>query len=105
MKIKCTGIMGHIFGHKFKPVITLSASEYDTAGVKCKAHVALEMADRYRDEAFHGSICQRCGEFVARGKEEALADEQPVVESGFHGNKYYHQIQPVNVKGGDSDEQ
>ena len=61
MTAKCTGLMGRIFGHKFRPVITLSASNYDTSGVKCKALVALDMADKYRDQTFSGYVCQRCG--------------------------------------------
>lgn len=58
---KCTGLMGRIFGHKFRPVITLSATTFDSTGVQSKAHVVLEMADKYRDENYHGCICQRCG--------------------------------------------
>lgn len=61
MTTKCSGLMGRIFGHKFRPVITLSATRLETNGVKCKAHVILEMADKYRDESFHGCVCQRCG--------------------------------------------
>lgn len=68
MTTKCTGIMGSIFGHKFRPVITLSASTFNSAGVQCKAHAALEMADKYRDEIFHGCICQRCG--AVKGEEK-----------------------------------
>lgn len=61
MSAKCTGLIGRIFGHKFMPVITLGSSTFGTEGVTCKAHVALEMADKYRAETFHGCICQRCG--------------------------------------------
>lgn len=85
MTTKCIGITGRIFGHKFKPVITLSASLYSTTGVNCKAHVALEMADKYRNESFYGCICQRCGEFVTQDKEAPLIDDQAVVEPGVHG--------------------
>lgn len=93
MTTKCTGLMGLIFGHKFKPVITLSASGYNTAGVNCKAHVALEMADKYRNESFHGCVCLRCGEFVAHHKEEQLTDEHPFVDPGVHGCTWHeHQI-------------
>ncbi|QHJ79576.1 MAG: hypothetical protein [Caudoviricetes sp.] len=65
---KCTGIMGRIFGHRFRPVITLSACTFNSAGVQCKAHTALEMADKYRNEIFHGCICQRCGSVTGEKK-------------------------------------
>lgn len=68
MTTKCTGLMGRIFGHKFRPVITLSASKHDFSGTKCKAHVALEMADKYRSEEFHGCVCQRCGAVTGEKK-------------------------------------
>lgn len=61
MNNKCCGIMGRIFGHKFRPVITLSATTFNSTGVQSKAHVVLEMADKYRNENYHGCICQRCG--------------------------------------------
>lgn len=61
MSAKCSGLIGRIFGHKFRPVITLSSSTFGSEGVTCKAYVALEMADKYRAETFHGCICQRCG--------------------------------------------
>lgn len=61
MATKCLGLMGRIFGHKFRPIITLSATTFNSVGVRCKAHVALEMADKHRDESLHGCICQRCG--------------------------------------------
>jgi len=61
MMRKCSGLIGRIFGHKFLPVISRNASSFGSSGVKCKAHVALSMAEKYRDEVFHGLACQRCG--------------------------------------------
>lgn len=61
MSGKCTGLIGLIFGHKFKPIITLGSSNFGSDGVQCKSHVAMEMADKYRQQTFHGCICQRCG--------------------------------------------
>lgn len=68
---KCTGIMGWVFGHKFRPIITLSAthipknlSRWDFA--YCSEW--LEMADKYRDELFHGCACQRCGAVTGEKK-------------------------------------
>ncbi len=57
----CSGLMGRIFGHKFRPVITRKGSLLDTSGIQCKGHVALSMAEKYRDEVFHGLACQPCG--------------------------------------------
>lgn len=67
MKTKCTGLMGQLFGHNFRPVITLSASTFNSSGVRCKAHIALEMTDKYRAEEYQGCFCQRCGVFNTRG--------------------------------------
>lgn len=60
---KCLGVMGYVFGHKYQPVITKSKSHYDSSGVKCRADIMLEIAEKYRDEIFHGFICVRCGKF------------------------------------------
>lgn len=61
MRNNCCGIFGHIFGHNFKPVLTKAATKFDSKGVRCKEYVALQMADKYRDEEYHGSVCSRCG--------------------------------------------
>ena len=68
MTTKCTGLMGRIFGHKFRPVITLAATTFNSSGVQCKAHVALEMADKHRAEEYHGCVCQRCGAVTGEKK-------------------------------------
>lgn len=60
---KCLGVAGAFFGHKYQPVITKSKSHFDSKGVKCKDYVALDMAEKYRDEILHGCICVRCGKF------------------------------------------
>lgn len=60
---KCLGVMGSVFGHKYQPVITKSKSYFDSSGVKCRGHIMLEVAEKYRDEIFHGCFCVRCGKF------------------------------------------
>lgn len=57
---KCTGIMGWIFGHSYRPVITKSAAK-SVPPMEGSAYVAGKIIDMYRDETFHGIVCKRCG--------------------------------------------
>lgn len=106
---KCIGIMGRIFGHRFRPVITLSASTFNSAGVQCKAHAALDMAEKYRAEIFHGCICQRCGmQTESQGSVPPRNDEK--VKPGVHNCTWDNRqlgdpvIFPLaNVRGGNDE--
>lgn len=55
----CKGIIGLIFGHKYKPVITKSAAKLPDNISHLKGQNAL---DPFRDETFNGIVCERCGD-------------------------------------------
>lgn len=56
----CKGIVGFIFGHKYKPVITKSAVKIPEQMTKLTG--AKGVFDNFRDETFNGVICTRCGD-------------------------------------------
>lgn len=64
MTTKCTGLMGRIFGHNFRPVTTKGEPS-----AKCDLNQidspwlseAAEAIDMSKPDIYHGSICQRCG--------------------------------------------
>lgn len=63
MTTKCTGIMGRIFGHKFRPVITLGSptiTDFKLTGSQA-ASAYERIINATKSETFHGCICQRCG--------------------------------------------
>jgi hypothetical protein len=67
---KCTGLMGQILGHNFIPVITKSPATLDANGLELRTTVGgmTRLMDMYRQEEFHGCICQRCGAVTGEKK-------------------------------------
>lgn len=63
MTTKCTGLLGQILGHNFIPVITKSPTTLSVDGLELNTTVGgmNRLMDAYRQEEFHGCICQRCG--------------------------------------------
>lgn len=57
MTTKCTGIMGRIFGHNFRHVVTKSEAKLPHGRVEID-HSCL---DDFRAQTFHGWVCKRCG--------------------------------------------
>lgn len=55
---KCKGLIGLIFGHKFKAIITKSAAKIPANA----SSVGSDFAETLRDEQYHGIVCLRCGE-------------------------------------------
>lgn len=71
MTIKCTGIMGRIFGHKFVAVVTKGSpsaicdlNEIDSPWLSDAA----EAIDMSKPEVYHGHVCQRCGAVTGEKK-------------------------------------
>ena len=60
---KCTGIMGRIFGHNFKPVITKVESREEDV-----RHGTLMIKTPVFSEVYNGCVCRRCGSVVERIK-------------------------------------
>jgi len=56
----CKGIVGLIFGHKYKPVITKSAAKMPENMTNIRG--SNNILDNFRDETFNGVICARCGD-------------------------------------------
>jgi len=66
MKQQCSGLVGRIFGHKFRPVVTLGAPTVGVTGQMCEA-TAIRILNNSKPEVFHGCICQRCGAEAKQG--------------------------------------
>lgn len=56
----CKGIVGLIFGHNYKPVMTKSAAKLPDSLTQLRG--SKDIFDNFRDETFHGLICTRCGD-------------------------------------------
>lgn len=61
MSDNCKGIMGKLFGHNFKPVVTKSKSSLEIESVKGSLSGVSDLCDKYRDETFKCIYCTRCG--------------------------------------------
>ncbi|CND07764.1 Uncharacterised protein [Yersinia frederiksenii] len=63
---QCNGVMGFIFGHKYKPVITkgIPVGKVKVNGISEEGY--LEMIEKCRDETYSGLYCSRCGEIKSR---------------------------------------
>lgn len=57
---KCTGIMGWVFGHRFRPVIT-SGQPTITELERMTVDTAVRIIDASKPEVYHGLYCRRCG--------------------------------------------
>ncbi len=70
MTTKCTGLMGRIFGHNFRPVITLHSPAISDLNVNAQGKTELfeKIINATKSEAFHGCICQRCGAVTGERK-------------------------------------
>lgn len=62
---KCQGILGRLFGHSFKPVITKSAVKNPPRLEGTQSFVSRTL-DAHRDETYSGLYCKRCGKEVKR---------------------------------------
>lgn len=67
MTTKCTSIMGRIFGHKFKPVIT-SSGVMGLGKIEGSSRFIKSVMDKHRSQTYHGAICQRCGAVTGEKK-------------------------------------
>ena len=70
MTTKCTGLMGLIFGHRFRPVITLGNPTITDLNVKAKGRPETfeRIINATKSEEFHGCFCQRCGAVTGEKK-------------------------------------
>ena len=63
MKDKCSGILGHIFGHSFAAVVTKGAVN-GAPRLQGTESSLMKMLDAHRDETYHGIYCKRCGKVI-----------------------------------------
>lgn len=71
-KTKCVGIMGYIFGHKFKPRHNTKEEtvppdmEKFKSSASSKTVIALfeSLTERKKTVTYKGDICVRCGEII-----------------------------------------
>lgn len=62
----CKGIMGFLFGHKFRHVITRDRVQLPNRSIELRGFDL----DEFRNETFHAIYCQRCGEVLTKEKME-----------------------------------
>ena len=67
MTTKCTGLIGRIFGHKFRPVITYSGV-IGMGKVEGTSGFVKAVMDKHRNQTYHHSVCQRCGAVTGEKK-------------------------------------
>lgn len=60
--MKCCGLIGLIFGHKYIPIMSRGASSFSGKCSNWPTEDVLDAMDKYRDETFVGLMCKRCGE-------------------------------------------
>lgn len=59
---KCHGLLGSVFGHSFRPVITKGEPVFRSVEQRgCDLNKIIELTDKSRSETFHGLYCRRCG--------------------------------------------
>lgn len=71
MKMKCIGIMGSIFGHKFVRLVTYgqpNISMEELAGALIMPGDEIKAIKAFRPEFYHGCICKRCGAVTGEKK-------------------------------------
>lgn len=64
---QCNGVMGFIFGHKYRTIIVKSAAKHGAFQAESMPESCLcDMLDKFRDETYSGLYCSRCGETKSR---------------------------------------
>ncbi|MGZ9731193.1 hypothetical protein ACXYCF_10940 [Enterobacter hormaechei subsp. xiangfangensis] len=63
MMDKCQGVLGKLFGHSYRPVITKGAVLAPN-GLTVSGYQAKELIDALRAETYCGLYCKRCGKVI-----------------------------------------
>lgn len=62
---KCQGIFGKLFGHLYRPAITMGApSSLKIGDVEGSGIMLIKLINSTRPETYHGIYCKRCGKVV-----------------------------------------
>ena len=68
---RCTGLLGRIFGHKYRPRYTSTRREREPSGnAEIDAMLTLAFGASYAtlsESTYHGDVCERCGHELRRG--------------------------------------